>query len=123
MDDPSAVGFYNIFNYLQGRVAGLQIAPAGFNGGRAWWRGSPVTFFLDEIRVPAQQIANIPMSDIAIVKAYPAPFIGAPGGGAAVAIYTRRGGSADYLPPNSQVFQVKGYSPSAMVLDMSKLRM
>src|SRR5690606_1578349 len=27
LDDPSAPGFNNIFNYLQGRVAGLQIAP------------------------------------------------------------------------------------------------
>jgi hypothetical protein len=123
MDDPSAIGFSNIFSYLQGRVAGLQIAPAGFTGGVARWRGSPVTFFLDEIRVSAQQIANIPMTDIAIVKAYPPPFIGAPGGGGGIAIYTRRGAPANYLPPNSQVFKVSGYTPSATVLDISKLRM
>ena len=119
MDDPSAMGFTNVFNYLQGRVAGLQIAPTG--GAR--WRGSPVTFFLDEVRVSAQQIANMPMTDIAIVKTYPPPFIGAPGGGAGVAIYTRRGGESNYLPANRQVFKVRGYTPSATALDMNKLRM
>jgi len=123
MDDPGAMGFSNIFSYLQGRVAGLQISPAGFNGGMARWRGNPVTFFLDEVRVPAQQIANIPMTDIAIVKAYPPPFIGARGGGAGIAIYTKRGGQADNLPPNSQVFKVRGYTPSVIALDMNKLRM
>lgn len=117
MDDPSAIGFFNLFNYLQGRVAGLQITPTG----AATWRGGGVTFFLDEVRVPAQQIANIPMTDIAIVKAYPPPFIGATGGGAAVAVYTRRGGEADYLPANRQVFKVRGYTPSIVVLDMNKL--
>ncbi|HTE24445.1 hypothetical protein [Flavitalea sp.] len=119
MDDPSAMGFTNVFNYLQGRVAGLQIAPTGV----ARWRGSPVTFFLDEVRVSAQQIANIPMTDIAIVKAYPPPFIGAQGGGGGVAIYTRRGGEANYLPANRQVFKVRGYTPSATALDMNKLSM
>jgi len=121
MDDPSAFGFPNIFSYLQGRVAGLQIAPTGFAGGTARWRGSPVTFFLDEIRVSPQQIANIPMSDIAIVKAYPPPFLGASGGGGAIAIYTRRGGEARYLPTGRQVFRVRGYTPSATALDMNKL--
>ena len=121
MDDPAAVGFSNIFSYLQGRVAGLQIGPVGFNGGAARWRGSRVTFFLDEVRVPAQQIASTPMADIAIVKAYPAPFIGAPGSGAGIAIYTRRGGPANFLPPNSQVFKVRGYTPSSTALNMNKL--
>ncbi len=119
MDDPSAIGFTNVFNYLQGRVAGLQIAPTG----AASWRGSQVMFFLDEVRVSAQQIANIPMTDIAIVKAYPPPFIGAAGGGAGIAVYTRRGGEADYLPANRQVFKVRGYTPSAIALDMNKLRL
>lgn len=123
MDDPNAFSFPNIFSYLQGRIAGLQIAPAGFNGGVARWRGSPVTFFMNEIRVSAQQIANIPMADIAIVKAYPPPFFGAPGGGGGIAIYTRRGGEASYLPAGRQVFKVRGYTPSATALVMNKLSM
>ncbi|TDH23508.1 hypothetical protein EXU57_17045 [Segetibacter sp. 3557_3] len=121
MDDPTAFSQPNIFSYLQGRVAGLQISPAGFSGGIARWRGSPVTFFIDEVRVSAQQVGNIPMTDIAIVKAYPPPFFGAPGGGGAIAIYTRRGGEANYLPANRSVFKIRGYTPSATVLDMNRL--
>lgn len=122
MEDPSAMGFNTIFSYLQGRIAGLQIS-GGFNGGVATWRGGPVTFFLDEMRVSSQQIANIPVTDIAIVKAYPPPFLGAPGGGGAVAVYTRRGGEDKYLPANRQVFKVSGYTPSIIALNMNKLRM
>jgi len=120
MDDPSAMAYPNIFSYLQGRVAGLQIQ-GGFNGGVAWWRGSRVAFFLDEVRASAQEVASIPITDIAIIKAYPPPFIGAPGGRGAIAIYTRRGGEPDYLPTYKQVFKVRGYTPSATVLDMNKL--
>lgn len=124
MEDPAAMSFNNILNYLQGRVAGLQINQGGINGGGAVWRGGPVIFFLDEMRTSVQQIASIPMADIAIVKAYPPPFLGAPGGaGGGVAIYTRRGGEASLLPANRQVFKVRGYTPSSTALDMSKLRM
>ncbi|MBO9658408.1 MAG: hypothetical protein J7527_06250 [Chitinophagaceae bacterium] len=119
MDDPTAVGSINILNYLQGRVAGLQISPTG----GAMWRGGPVIFFMDEMRVSAQQIASIPMTDIAIVKAFPPPFFGAPGGGGGVAVYTRRGGEGSFLPSNRQVFKIRGYTPSATALDMNKLRM
>jgi hypothetical protein len=123
MTDPIAQSAPNIFSYLQGRVAGLQISPAGFNGGLARWRGAPVTFFLDEMRVSAQQIASIPMTDIAIVKAYPPPFMGAAGAYGAIAIYTRRGSEAGYLPTGRQVFKVRGYTPYATVLNMNKLSM
>ncbi|MDB5192399.1 MAG: hypothetical protein JWQ96_1962, partial [Segetibacter sp.] len=121
MTDPSAISAPNIFSYLQGRVAGLQIAQTGFNGGVVRWRGSRVTFFLDEVRVSAQHIANIPMTDIAIVKAFPPPFFGAPGGGGGIAIYTRRGNEANYLPANKQVFRVRGYTPAVVALIMNKL--
>lgn len=121
MDDPGAFGLPNILLYLQGRVAGLQIAQVSFNGAVASWRGSPVTFFMDEIMVSAQQVGSIPMADIAIVKAYPPPFFGAPGGGGAIAIYTRRGSEASYLPANRQVFKVRGYTPAATALNMNKL--
>jgi len=123
MDNPAAIGLPNILSYLQGRVAGLQITQVGFNGGVASWRGSPVTFFMDEMRVSAQQIASIPITDIAIVKAYPPPFFGAPGGGGGIAIYTRRGGEANFIPANRQVFKVRGYTPGAIVLNMNKLSM
>ncbi|HEX2533306.1 MAG TPA: hypothetical protein VHK69_06200 [Chitinophagaceae bacterium] len=123
MDDPSALGFQSILSYLQGRVAGLQVSSSGFNGGSARWRGSPVSFFLDEVRVPAQQVATLPMADIAIVKAFPPPFMGTQGGGGAIAIYTRRGGEAAYYPANRQVFRVRGYTPAAVALSLDRLSM
>jgi hypothetical protein len=123
MTDPIAQSAPNIFYYLQGRVAGLQISPFGFNGGVARWRSGPVAFFLDEMRVSPQQIASIPMTNIAIVKTFPPPFFGAPGGGGAIAIYTRRGGEINYLPANRQVFKVRGYTPAATTLNMNKQSM
>lgn len=124
MDDPTALGSQNIMSYLQGRVAGLQITGSGFDGGTAVWRGSPVSFFLDEMRTSPQLVANIPMSDIAIVKAFPPPFFGAAGsGGGAIAVYTRRGGEGSYLPANRKVFRVRGYTPGAVVLEMNKLQL
>lgn len=121
MDDPAAIGFGNILSYLQGRVAGLQISYANFNGGGATWRGGPVSFFIDELRVSAQVVASIPMSDIAIVKAFPPPFLGSFGGAGAIAIYTRRGGEGRYLPANRQVFKIRGYTEGGVDLDMDKL--
>lgn len=123
MEDPAAFGFPNLFTYLQGRVAGLQVTPNGPGGGSARWRGNPVVFFLDEMRVAASQIANIPMADIAIVKAFPPPFFGATGGGGAIAVYTRRGGEASFLPAGRQVFRVRGFTPSATALNMGRLAM
>lgn len=125
LDDPSALSFSTILSYLQGRIAGLQISTAGFDGGSAVWRGTQVSFFIDEVRTSPQQIASIPVADIAIVKAYPPPFVGAPGGGAggAVAVYTRRGSEAGYLPADKHVFRVRGYTPSSTVLDMNRLNL
>lgn len=122
MDDPIALSSYNILSYLQGRVAGLQIRQGSFNEGAASWRGSPVTFYVDEMRVPVQTVASLPMTDIAIVKAFPPPFMGNfGGGGGAVAVYTRRGGEARYLPVNRHVFKVKGFTAPVLALDMEKL--
>lgn len=125
LEDPNAPAFPNLFAYLQSRVAGLQISAVGFNGASVVWRGNPVSFFLDEMRVSTQQVASIPMADIAIVKAYPPPFFGAPGGGTGggIAVYTRRGGEASYAPDNRQVFRVRGYTPSSTALDMKKLNL
>lgn len=118
-DDPSAVAYPSVLAYLQGRVAGLQINQ-NFGGGRAIWRGSPVSFFMDELRIDAQQINSLSMADVAIIKVYPPPFFGAPGGGSggAIAVYTRRGGEAQLLPGNRSVFKISGYTPLTTVLEM-----
>jgi hypothetical protein len=92
-DDPSALGAMNIFTYLQGRVAGLQITTGG-GGTSLQWRQATPALFLNEMPVDVSAIENIPVSDIAYVKAFRPPFFGATGGGSggAIAIYTKKGG-------------------------------
>jgi hypothetical protein len=90
------------------RVAGLTVR-YGVNP-VAFWRGQPVTFYLDETRSNAMIIDALPVSDIAIIKAYPPPFFGNPGAnGGAIAVYTKRGGLSDDNYKNA--FRVKGYTP------------
>lgn len=94
-NDPSAQGAYNIFQYLQGRVAGLQIT-TGAGGTQLMWRQARPALFLNEMPVDVTAIENIPVTDIAYVKAFRPPFFGATGGGAggAIAIYTKKGGES-----------------------------
>lgn len=96
VNDPFAQSAQNIFQFLQGRVAGLQVNMNGANGPTLTWRQSNTSLFLDEMPVDASMIQNIPVSDIAYVKAFRPPFFGASGGGSggAIAIYTRKGNDA-----------------------------
>lgn len=82
----------DIFTYLQGKVAGLQINTAGSTPSLTW-RGSSPGIFLNEMQVDASTVKNIPVSDIAMVKVF-SP--GSAGGmsnssGGVIAIYTKRG--------------------------------
>jgi len=110
LDDPTAQGSLDILNYLQGRVAGLQIRNQGYADATASWRNGPVIFYIDEMRVDIQTIKMVPISDIALVKAFPPPFFGNTfGEGGAIAIYTKRG---EYIENgNRRSFRLKGYTP------------
>lgn len=93
-DDPSAAGYWNVFQYLQGRVPGLMIRNAySFGPARVAYRGGRPAFFLDEMRVDASAISNVNVYDIALIKVFRSPFMGAIGGGpnGAIAVYTKRG--------------------------------
>ncbi len=113
MDEPAAMAMQNIFQFLQGRVAGLQITVMGGNVSMTW-RGQTPTLFLNEMQMDANGIMNIPVPDIAYVKVLRPPFFGAPGGGAggAIAIYTRRGSErpTDDIPSNLLKTVLYGYS-------------
>ncbi|GGH82169.1 hypothetical protein GCM10011379_55650 [Filimonas zeae] len=101
MNDVVAQSSFSVFQYLQGRVAGLQINNTGTGGQpSATWRGSNTSFFLDEMPVDAQQLSNIPMADVAYIKVMRPPFFGSFGGGSggAIAVYTRRGGDVKSEP-------------------------
>lgn len=90
--DPIAQSSLSVFDYLQGRVAGLQINTNG-NPPSLQWRGGSPDLYLDEMKGDADMIKNIPMTDVAYIKVFRPPFFGSMGGGSggAIAVYTRKG--------------------------------
>lgn len=111
-DDPSSMGSRNVFEYLQSKVAGLQIIP---NGGDyvISWRGSATALFVNEMSADVTQLQSISMSDIAMVKIFPPPFFGAVGGGGggAIAVYQKKGASAMQAIKGLDYVNITGYSP------------
>lgn len=96
VNDTRALGALNIFNYLQGQVAGLQISGTGNQTSLAWRGGAPA-LFLNEMPSDVNMVSGLPVADIAYVKVFRPPFMGSFGGAnGAIAIYTRRGD--DYKP-------------------------
>jgi hypothetical protein len=114
VNDPFAMGAMDVFGYLQGRVAGLQINNSGGQTSLSWRGGTP-DVFLNEMRSDIDQVRNIPMSDVAYIKVFRPPFFGASGGGAggAISIYTRKGGDVKSAPgPGGLGYQtLAGYTP------------
>ncbi|WP_148661161.1 hypothetical protein [Flavisolibacter tropicus] len=112
LNDPFASSASDIFQYLQGKVAGLQISTGG-NGPSLSWRGGTPALYLNEMQADASLLSATPVSDIAYIKIFrPGESIVSGGGGGVIAIYTRKGG--DVKPdPNTKglnYVQVMGYS-------------
>jgi hypothetical protein len=108
LDNDQLLRFNDIWGYIQSQVPGITIRRNGL-GRSAFWRGSPVTFFVDELLMNASDIVTQPM-DVALIKVYPPPngILGrAPGG--VVALYTKRGDQYDD-PPSPYTYTVKGYT-------------
>ena len=103
--------YSNILQYLAGRVPGLMVGPNPSQPSVRWRGGSP-GFFLDEVPVSIDEIVNIPVDDIALIKVYRPPFMGGFGGAdGAIAIYTRRGGDQQFDPGEGFLKKkVMGYS-------------
>lgn len=113
VNDPLASAYMDIFQYLQGKVAGLQITTGGGTPTLSWRGGTPA-LYLNEMQTDASMISSTPVSDIAFVKIFrPGESIASGGGGGVISIYTRRGG--DQQPdPNARTLsyvQLTGYSP------------
>lgn len=104
----------NIFQYLQSRVAGLQIS-GDLNNPSLSWRGGAPGLYLNEMQTDVSMISSIAIQDIALVKVLRPPFMGAAGGAnGAIAIYTKKGG--DNTPKNdpsirgSKLYKKAGYA-------------
>lgn len=109
-DDPFAKSAISILAYLQGKVAGLQINTSG--QGSATWRGSPTSFFVNEITSDVSRLQAINMNDVAMIKVFRPPFFGAGSGGSggAIAIYIKKGGSDNSQIKGLPVALINGYS-------------
>jgi hypothetical protein len=113
VNDKFSFASRNIFDYLQGKVAGLQINTSS-NPPSLSWRGGTPQLYLDEVQIDADFLTSMSVSDIAYVKVFRPPFFGGSGGGSggAIAIYSRRGDDVKQEPGKGLANNtVSGYTP------------
>lgn len=88
----SANSYLNILDWMQGRVAGLQIYSSRNGVSIPVIRGGVPVIYVDEMPVSASFLNSLNVNDIAIVKVIKTPFFGGfNGGNGAIAIYTLGG--------------------------------
>ncbi|AHF17077.1 hypothetical protein [Niabella soli] len=112
MNDPFAKSAIDVFTYLQGKFAGLQVSGSGSNASLSWRGGAP-QIYIDEMPADVSFASSLNMNDVAYIKAFPPPFMGGAGGGAngAVAIYTRKGGDIKQEPGKGlDASRIEGYT-------------
>ena len=91
----------NIWNYLQSKIPGLTVVNSG--SGIIWFRitpddNTPPALFLDEVPIELSALGAVDVGNIAYVKAFRPPFVGAFMNGAhgAIALYSKKGYSPVY---------------------------
>jgi hypothetical protein len=92
VENENVQGYLNILDWLNGRVAGLQIYISRSGVRVPVIRGSTATIFIDEMQMDASYLNVLSVNDIAMIKVIKGPFAGAigNGGGGTIAIYTIR---------------------------------
>lgn len=92
LENENAQAYFNILDWLDGRVAGLQIYISRSGMRVPVIRGSAATIFVDEMRMDPSYLNFLSVNDIAMIKVIKGPFAGAigNGGGGTIAIYTVR---------------------------------
>lgn len=89
---PGINAYTNILDWLQGRVAGLQVFTTRIGVSVPYIRGGVPGIFVDEMQVSAGYLESLNINDIAIVKIIKTPFFGGfNSGNGAIAIYTLGG--------------------------------
>jgi hypothetical protein len=111
-DDPFANSSQTVLQYLQGKVAGLQITGAGQQMNMSWRGGTP-SLFMNEMQTDLSMVQTLNMSDIAMIKVFRPPFFGAPGGGSggAIAVYTKKGAASYSNVKGLDFAKIPGYTP------------
>ncbi|SHL63337.1 MG2 domain-containing protein [Chitinophaga jiangningensis] len=103
----------NVFQYLQSKVAGLQIT-GDINNPSISWRGGAPGLYLNEMQTDISMLSSLPVTDIALIKVIRPPFMGIGGANGAIAIYTKKGG--DNVPQNDpsirgfELYKKAGYA-------------
>lgn len=96
-ENESARGYSNVLEWLEGRVAGLQVYYTRSGTPVPFIRSTRASIFVDEVPVDADFLNTLPVPDIAMIKVIKGPFVGAVGngGGGVIAIYTLKGDDDD----------------------------
>lgn len=87
----SAMGYLNVLDWLNGRVAGLRVYSTRNNLRIPFIRNQRADVFVNEMRVDYDYLNLLPVTDIAMIKIMKSPFASPFGSGGAIAIYTKRG--------------------------------
>lgn len=90
-----AVAYMNILDWLQGRVAGLQVYTSRYNTRIPYIRNQRAAVYVNEMRVDYDLLNLLPVTDIAMIKVIKGPSVLPFSGGGAIAIYTIRGDDED----------------------------
>ena len=92
----TVVGYQNVLDWLQGRVAGLNVYSSKYNRRIPFIRNQRAGVFVDEIPVDYDYLSMLPVTDIAMIKVIKGPFAHPLAGtGGTIAIYTVRGGDEE----------------------------
>lgn len=97
-ENESAKSYRNVLEWLEGRVAGLQIYYTRNGIPVPFIRNTRASIFLDETPVDPGVLNDLATADIAMIKIIKGPFAGAVGnggGGGTIAIYTLKGDDDD----------------------------
>ncbi len=108
IEDESISRSFDIFTFIQSRIAGITKKDNQLGIPTLHWRNQPVSIYLDEFKIDDDYIGMLNTSDIAMIKVF-APFSGGPTINGCIAIYTRRG---NYELPNKRKFNflIKGFN-------------
>jgi hypothetical protein len=96
-DNYAAASYLNILDWMQGRVAGLQIYYTRNRVPVPFIRNNMAAIYVDEQLVTADYLQVLPVADIAMIKVIKGSFVGAPGNGngGVIAIYTKETGEEE----------------------------
>jgi hypothetical protein len=104
----------DILTFLESQIPGLRINRNSFGDANITWRSSPTAVFINEMSADASYLTSLSVNDIAYIKVFRPPFMGAASGGSggAIAVYTRRGGEGpSSLTGGLASNKLAGYSP------------